>query len=49
MRDGKQARILLEAAKRDYSALTGMDNPVVFSDEIFGFHVQQVIEKLLKA
>ena len=36
MRDGKQARILLEAAKRDYSALTGMDDTVVFSDEIFG-------------
>ena len=49
MRDGKQARILLEAAKRDYSALTGMDDTVVFSDEIFGFHVQQAIEKLLKA
>lgn len=35
MRDGKQARILLEAAKRNNSALTWMEDPVVFSDEIF--------------
>ena len=35
MRDGKHARILLEATKRNNSALTGMDDTVVFSDEIF--------------
>lgn len=36
-------------AERDYRALCGMDDVVVFSDEIFGFHVQQAVEKALKA
>ena len=48
MRDLKQARELLAAAERDHSALRGMSNPVVFADEIFGFHAQQAVEKLLK-
>ena len=26
-----------------------MDDPAVFADEIFGFHAQQAVEKLLKA
>ena len=49
MSDLKQARTLLEAAEKDVSALRGMGDVVVFADEIFGFHVQQAAEKLLKA
>ena len=49
MSDPKQARVLLEAAERDVSALRGMDDAAVFADEIFGFHVQQAAEKLFKA
>ncbi|NEQ31824.1 MAG: HEPN domain-containing protein [Leptolyngbya sp. SIO4C5] len=30
-------------------ALEGMQDKTVFADEIFGFHVQQAIEKCLKA
>jgi HEPN domain-containing protein len=36
-------------AEKDYRALRGMEDPAVFSDEIFGFHVQQAVEKALKA
>lgn len=36
-------------AQRDYRALCGMEDPAVFSDEIFGFHIQQAVEKALKA
>ncbi|MDE0146891.1 MAG: HEPN domain-containing protein [Rhodospirillaceae bacterium] len=49
MSDPKQARILLEAAERDFFALRGMDDAAVFADEIFGFHAQQAAEKLFKA
>ena len=49
MSDPKQARVLLEAAERDISALRGMSDAVVFADEIFGFHAQQAAEKLFKA
>ena len=49
MSDPKQARLLLAAAERDSTALHGMGDPDVFADEIFGFHVQQAVEKLLKA
>ncbi len=49
MSDPKQARVLLEAAERDYSALCGMGDATIFADEIFGFHVQQALEKSLKA
>jgi len=44
-----QAKILLQAARRDLRALEGMRNTEVFADEIFGFHVQQATEKCLKA
>ncbi len=47
--DAKQARVLIEAANRDLSALRGMDDADIFADEIFGFHTQQAAEKLLKA
>ena len=49
MSDLKQARALVEAARRDLSALRGMLDADVFGDEIFGFHIQQAAEKLLKA
>ena len=49
MNDLKQARMLVEAAARDISALRGMSNAAVFADEIFGLHTQQATEKLLKA
>ena len=49
MSDLNQARILLDAAEKDVSALRGMGDPDVFADEIFGFHVQQAAEKLLKS
>ena len=49
MNDLKQAQELAGAAERDISALRGMSDAAVFADEIFGFHVQQAAEKLLKA
>ncbi len=49
MKDPEQARNLFAAAERDYRALCGMEDSAVFSDEIFGFHVQQAVEKILKA
>ncbi len=30
-------------AERDYRALRGVGDPAVFFEEIFGFHVQQVL------
>ena len=44
-----QAKILLQAARRDLRALEGMRDTEVFAEEIFGFHVQQATEKCLKA
>jgi HEPN domain-containing protein len=49
MRDLEQARNLLQMAERDCRALRGMEDTEVFSAEIFGFHVQQAVEKALKA
>ena len=49
MSDRKEARALAVAAERDVAALRGMGDAAVFADEIFGFHVQQAAEKLLKA
>ena len=49
MSDPEQVRELLEAAERDLSALRGMGDAGVFADEIFGFHVQQAVEKSFKA
>ena len=49
MKDLEQARNFLSIAARDYRALCGMEDAEVFSDEIFGFHVQQAVEKALKA
>ncbi len=49
MSDVKCALLLVDASKRDVEALRGMSDATVFADEIFGFHVQQAAEKLLKA
>ena len=49
MNEVDEARAMLSMAERDLRALKGMDDATVFDDEIFGFHVQQTIEKSLKA
>lgn len=49
MSDVKCARMLLGAAERDVQALQNMGDASAFSEEIFGFHVQQASEKLFKA
>jgi HEPN domain-containing protein len=49
MKDLEQAGNFLRMAERDLRALRGMEDPAVFSTEIFGFHVQQAVEKALKA
>ena len=49
MVDLKQADAMVRMAHRDNNALRGMLDGSVFADEIFGFHVQQAVEKCLKA
>ena len=49
MSDAKCARMLVEAATRDIEALRVMRQSGGLPDEIYGFHVQQAAEKLLKA
>jgi HEPN domain-containing protein len=49
MRKLKHARMLLQKAQNDFKALQGMLDPEIFTNEIFGFHAQQAIEKALKA
>ena len=49
MSDLIQAENLLKASYRDLKALTGMLDAELFSDEIFGLHTQQSVEKSLKA
>lgn len=49
MSDLIQAENLLKASYRDLKALTGMLDAELFSDEIFGLHAQQSVEKSLKA
>ena len=49
MSDVKCARMLSSAATRDVDALRVMFRSDEVSDEVFGFHVQQAAEKLLKA
>ena len=53
MSDRDHALALLDMARDDLNALEGMQHPSLFgkqffSDEIFGFHCQQAIEKSLK-
>ena len=49
MSDQEHAEEILEASRRDLRALRGMGDVEAFSDEIFGFHAQQAVEKALKA
>ena len=49
MSDPEHARMMLSLARRDLSALKGMQDAEVFHDAIFGFHAQQAAEKCLKA
>jgi len=45
----KRAEQFLAMARKDFTALQAMTDPVVFSVEVFGFHAQQTAEKCLKA
>ena len=49
MADLEHARSMLRMAHKDFNALVGMQGNPLFADEIFGFHVQQAVEKALKA
>lgn len=49
MKDIEQAQRYLVMAGKDHLALRGMGDKDLFSVEIFGFHVQQAVEKVLKA
>jgi HEPN domain-containing protein len=50
MKDRDHAHGLFRMALKDFKAIQGMKNDSEsFSDEIFGFHVQQTVEKSLKA
>lgn len=49
MADLEHARALVRLARLDLNALKGMGDPLVFADTIFGFHVQQAVEKAAKA
>jgi len=49
MSTSDEAAHLLAMARKDLTALGGMNDPNVFADEIYGFHAQQALEKALKA
>lgn len=49
MQDHKNAAKMLSAADKDFKALLNMQDEALFEVEIFGFHAQQTVEKLLKA
>ncbi len=50
MQNLEHAENMLVMSNKDYNALRGMvENTEYFSDEIFGFHAQQAIEKAAKA
>ena len=49
MSDSRCARMMLESAARDAAALEVMREPGQVSEEVFGFHLQQVAEKAFKA
>ncbi|MDH2918606.1 MAG: HEPN domain-containing protein [Sideroxydans sp.] len=49
MAELEHAKSLLRMAHKDFNALVGMRENSLFADEIFGFHVQQAVEKSLKA
>ncbi len=49
MTDPKCARMMLGLAAKDARALGSMQDREAFSEEVFGFHVQQAAEKGIKA
>ncbi|MBF0415552.1 MAG: HEPN domain-containing protein [Magnetococcales bacterium] len=49
MSDIEQAQTYLRMAGKDYRALLVMLDPDAVDAEIFGFHIQQAVEKGLKA
>jgi len=50
MKNLEHAENMLTMSRKDCNALRGMmDNIDYFSDEIFGFHAQQAVEKAVKA
>lgn len=49
MADLDRARMMLRMVHKDFNALIGMQDNPLFADEIFGFHIQQAVEKALKA
>ncbi|HAB51510.1 MAG TPA: DNA-binding protein, partial [Ignavibacteriales bacterium] len=49
MKDPKNAKKMFKLAAKDFKALQNMADEALFDVEIFGFHAQQTVEKLLKA
>ena len=49
MSDPKCARMMLGSAENDARALESMRDPEAFTEEVFGFHLQQAAEKAFKA
>jgi HEPN domain-containing protein len=49
MSDLEHARLMLAMAEKDLKAIKAMLDTAAFSDEIFGFHAQQAVEKALKS
>lgn len=51
-KEREHAEAILRMARKDFDALRGFiasDQPELFSDEVFGFHAQQAVEKTLKS
>ena len=49
MSDLEHSRGLLAQAQKDFHAIRNMLEPEKLDDTIFGFHVEQAVEKALKA
>lgn len=49
MQDLKNAIKMFHMAEKDFKALRNMIDETIFDIEIFGFHAQQTVEKLLKS
>lgn len=49
MQDLKNAMKMFSMAEKDFKALKNMIDETLFDIEIFGFHAQQTVKKLLKA
>ena len=48
-KDIEHARMMFSMAYKDLKAMNGMKDEEIFDDEIFGFHAQQSVEKMLKS